>query len=201
MKTVFFVVGLIALLQACALGPSPYIAECTQPECEQKAIEKPLAPGSKDGIRVVTNTDISFSIASTPQDLVHQKDMLIIIFPDGTKIASAILSVSDFGIESSELSAHALLDLAFMKKFSLLPDRLSRAERHVIRSIKVDAMSNGEPVRYANEKITIYFYSESDIKHKAYVVSGRNTSSWSMLDFYGLTAGGAKELLSTIEPF
>lgn len=200
MKNIYFVV-LVALIQACASTPSPYITDCDQPECELQAVEKPLVKTSADGIRVIVNTSVSFYIDRTPEDLIHQEDMLIIIFPDDTKIASSTLSLNDFGLESSEIFAHSLLNLSFMEKFSLLPRSLSRAERHVIRSIKIDSMSSGEAVRYANDKITVYFYSESDVRHKAYVVSDQDTSSWIMLDFFGLKVDRVKKLISTIDPF
>ncbi|WP_027328432.1 hypothetical protein [Marinimicrobium agarilyticum] len=201
MKYPSFVIGLAIFLQACALTPLPYITECDQPACERQASEQPLPNGASGGVEVVTNSHLSFHVGSPPKKLVHQQDMLFIIFPDDTKIAASTLSVSDFGLENSELSAYSLLSLSLMEKFSSLPNSLSRAERHVIRSIKVDAMSGDETVRYTRETITIYLYSEADDKYKAYVVSGKESTSWTMLDFYGLKGEDVKDVLSTIKPF
>ncbi|WP_024462197.1 hypothetical protein [Marinimicrobium sp. LS-A18] len=201
MKYLSFVIGFAIFLQACASTPSPYITECAQPACERQASEQSLASRASDGIEVVTNSHLSFYISSTPKKLVHQQDMLFIIFSGDPKIAASTLSVSDFGLNDSELSASSLLNLSLMEKFSSLPNSLSRAERHVIRSIKLDAMSGGEAVRYTRENIAIYLYSETDNKHKAYVVSGRESTSWTMLDFYGLTGDDVKDVLSTIKPF
>jgi hypothetical protein len=196
-----FVIGLAIFLQACSSTPSPYINECDQPACERQASEKSLPKGTSDGTEVVTNSHLSFHVGSTPKKLVHQENMLFIIFSDNTKIAASTLSVSDFGLGDTELSAYSLLNLSLMEKFSSLPNSLSRAERHVIRSIKLDAMSGDEAVRYTGDNITIYLYSETDKKHKAYVVSGKESTSWTMLDLYGLTRDDVKDVLSTIKPF
>lgn len=202
MKFAAFIIGFALFVTSCASPSSPHITDCTQPECERQAIQKTLEATQTDGAaKVIINTNFSFNTDRSPKSIIHQNDLLILTFPDDTKIASATLTMSDFGLKNSELTAYTLLNLTFMEKFSLLPENLGPTERHVIRSIKLDAMSNREAEQYIIGNTTIYFYSESDNKHKAYVVSGQREFSWSMLDFYGLTADNARELLATIVPF
>lgn len=201
MKFSAFIIGFTLLVTSCASPSSPYITDCTQPECERRAAEKTLEISPTDGVKVTVNTNFYFKIDRAPENILHHNDLLVLTFPDETQIASATLSVNDFGLTNSDLSAYTLLNLAFMEKFSLLPDNLGPAERHVIRSIKLDALSNDGAEQYITGNTTIYFYSESDSKHKAYVVSGQREFSWSMLDLYGLTADNARALLATIVQF
>lgn len=200
-KYFVFIAGLTLFVAGCALPSSPYITDCPEVACERQAVKGTLESRPADGIKIIIDTRFSLDVDRPPTQIVHQNDLLILIFPDDSRLASARLSLNDFGLQSSNVSASRLLHLAFMERFSALPEGLDARQRHVIRSIKLDAFEAGEAVQYIADNATIYFYSDSETRHKAYIVSDQHESSWSMLDFYGLTTDNVKALLTTIAPF
>lgn len=200
MKQIFVLISALTALHACA--SSPYITTCKQPACAKTAQKTPFQRTESDGTKVVINADFSFAAQKPIKTLIHQDDILIITFPNGSKVATATLSMAQFGLKSTQLNPGSLMDMAFQYDFDTLRNRdLSRQELHTIRAIKLEAMKDENATIYSGDGVTIYFYSEDNANHKAYIVTDKNASSWVMLDFYDSSLEYAKKLLFTTESY